>query len=467
MVREGLPFAVALALATLLSALAQNRTVYLSTRSGIALRGALTATIYEHALKLTPRGSVGLETGQVTNLVATDTQKLYDVMLEAHNIWSCPVIILAVMVLLWVMLGPELIIGVVLLMVFVPFVQFFVKRMLSIRKRRAALADKRINILTSMLQGIQVSKLNHYEGKIEESVGAVRGEEICLLRKELNMWGWVLSSAVVSPVIAAGISFTFYALVNGNVLEPSDAFAALLFFSILRFPINLTARVVGKTAQASDAARRISEFLRRESRPFQDTSIEGSPQTEAVINVTDATLTVSPENSLMLPIPGEEPETCSSKQSSGSRLSRQSSSSIHGSFTIRTTALQVYRSQVVAVIGRVGAGKTLLLRALLGELEAGDSKSAVSVRGKIAYAAQQPFILNATLRDNVLFGSDYEEPRYESVIDACCLREDIQRLGPAGDLTEIGERGVTLSGGKIWHLLVLSVVSLTLELRSD
>jgi len=239
-VREGMPYAITLALAALLGALAQSRTVFLSTRSGIALRAALTSTIYEHALRLSPEGSVGLTPGQVTNLVATDTQKIFDVMLEAHNIWSCPLVIVVVTVLLWVSLGPEFIVGVAILILFVPVVKFFISKMLRLRKQRAELSDVRINILTSMLEGIQVSKINHYESKIEESVGAIRDKEMRLLRRELRCWGWVMSSAIVSPLIATGVSFAFYALAGeGNVITASEAFSTLLYFSILRFPINL------------------------------------------------------------------------------------------------------------------------------------------------------------------------------------------------------------------------------------
>ena len=94
----------------------------------------------------------------------------------------------------------------------------------------------------------------------------------------------------------------------------------------------------------------------------------------------------------------------------------------------------------------MGSGKTVLLRSLLGELEAQDDTD-ITLDGIVSYASQQPFILNASLRENILFGSEFDSDMYERVLDACCLRPDILRLGPAGDLTEIGERGVTLSGG--------------------
>ena len=72
----------------------------------------------------------------------------------------------------------------------------------------------------------------------------------------------------------------------------------------------------------------------------------------------------------------------------------------------------------------------------------------VEKHGKLSYVPQTPFILNQTLRDNILFGLPFDNDRYEKVLDACCLRPELEQLGDAGDLTEIGERGVTLSGGQ-------------------
>jgi len=203
------------------------------------------------------------------------------------------------------------------------------------------------------------------------------------------------------------------------------------------------ARVVGKTAQASDAVRRVSEFLKRDTRPpFQDSDDDDIADNDTVINLANNSFSINPETPLLF----QEEKDRTPGRISISDDHEEASHDIKSSFTVQTTQLQVHRSEIVAVIGRVGSGKTMLLRALLGELQAQD-RSTVALRGKIAYASQQPFILNASFRNNVLFGSDFDEERYEKSLDACCLRQDIQRLGPAGDLTEIGERGVTLSGG--------------------
>jgi len=464
-VQEGLPFAFTLALGALVGALAQNRTVYLSTKSGIIIRAALTSAIYEHSLRLTPEGRMGLTVGEVTNLVAVDTQKLYDVMLEGHNLWSCPIILIVVSALLWVIMGPELVLGVATLILFLPLVKLLVGRMLKIRRGRSALTDVRINILTSMLQGVHVTKINHYESKIESLVGKVRKQEMKLLRKELGMWGWVLACAVVSPLVATAISFSFYSLVqDGNIMTAADAFSALLLFSILRFPINLTARLIGKIAQSTDSARRISKFLLRETRRTKTLHNNGNiTPTEDLSRVSRHTVVDLKQGTFTLRDDGDFPGLLDSSDDDASAIEeseKQVASSTRGmshdisdvneancEFFIRDVNFEVRRSNVLAVIGKVGSGKTLLLRALLGELPVSQD-TVMTISGKLSYASQKPFILNASLRENVLFGSDFDELRYEATLDACCLRHDIQRLGPAKDLTEIGERGVTLSGGK-------------------
>ena len=101
--------------------------------------------------------------------------------------------------------------------------------------------------------------------------------------------------------------------------------------------------------------------------------------------------------------------------------------------------------KLLAVIGPVGAGKSSLLMALLGEMP--NQTGTVSIEGKIGYTAQQPWVFSGTLRNNILFGQPYERIRYERVIKNCALRKDLEQL-PDGDYTLVGERGVTLSGGQ-------------------
>ena len=115
-------------------------------------------------------------------------------------------------------------------------------------------------------------------------------------------------------------------------------------------------------------------------------------------------------------------------------------------FKIFKFNVSVKKGEVLALVGPVGAGKSTLINGIIDEVPA-EPDTLVRTKGSVAYVPQTPFILNTTLRENILFGLLYDHDFYEKVLDACCLRPDIEQLGKAGDLTEIGERGVTLSGG--------------------
>eukprot|EP00984_Skeletonema_dohrnii_P028078 scaffold17909_cov127-Skeletonema_dohrnii-CCMP3373.AAC.3 len=119
-----------------------------------------------------------------------------------------------------------------------------------------------------------------------------------------------------------------------------------------------------------------------------------------------------------------------------------------GGFTLSGIDFSLKRGELLAVLGPVACGKSTLIQSLLQQCASSDKTSIMMASdAKLSYAAQTPFILSTTVRENVLFGLPFEKDRYEKVLDACCLRPDLL-LWPAGDLTEIGERGVTMSGGQ-------------------
>ena len=113
--------------------------------------------------------------------------------------------------------------------------------------------------------------------------------------------------------------------------------------------------------------------------------------------------------------------------------------------TLSGVTVDIQPGETVAVVGSVGSGKSSLLAALLGEVPI--VAGSVQVQGTIAYADQSPYITNATVKANILFGHEFHEERYEETVRVCCLGPDLASL-PDGDQTEIGERGVTLSGGQ-------------------
>jgi ATP-binding cassette, subfamily C (CFTR/MRP), member 1 len=126
-------------------------------------------------------------------------------------------------------------------------------------------------------------------------------------------------------------------------------------------------------------------------------------------------------------------------------------SDVAPSFEVAKFNISLRKGEVLAVCGPVGGGKSSLVNGIIGELSA-TATSVVKIIGPLFLVTQDPFILNTTIRENILFGRTMDQTLYDRVVDACCLRTDLDLLGRSKDLTEIGERGITLSGGKFFEI---------------
>ena len=153
-VSEGLPYAVSIFAVLFVNGFGNHRHRHLALKSGVAMRAAVVNIIYEHVLHLSPKGRTGLTSGEVTNLVAVDTQKLFEVAQEGHLVWSLPLSILLVTICLVIILGPTPLIGIFVLVCFVPFIERITSRMLAIRHKRTKMTDERVEIISAMLQGV-------------------------------------------------------------------------------------------------------------------------------------------------------------------------------------------------------------------------------------------------------------------------------------------------------------------------
>ena len=469
--KEGIPFVFLILIADMANAFGSHRQRFLAMKSGVTLRAAMLGSIYERVLQLTPRGKVGLTTGSINNLFAIDTQKIYEVTAEGHLLWSAPLSMLLVAIILMTIVGPSMAVGICLLLLFVPVVQFVSNKMMEIRRRRVKYSDLRVEIVNAMLQGIKVTKLNNYEERYTQRIMLVRNKELSLLRKELSFWSMVMAIQFISPVVASAGAFTAYVF-NGNVLTTADAFTALLLFNALRFPINYASRLVGKVAQARESARRISLYMRREIRASSGMTCFANETME--ITTADESFDDGPNDDRFdeegagscmadLSLSGREPllvvkdgAFINGGPSFTPSWDNVEPGASQGGFTVLGVDMSVRPGEVLAIVGPVGSGKSTIIDALIGEISVSPSTKFIT-GGKVAYASQVPFILNTSIRDNILFGNEFDLDRYNKVLDACCLRVDIEQFS-SGDMTEIGERGVTLSGGQKQRISLARVV---------
>jgi len=503
--RQGLQWSLWVTFLTLVNGLATQRYRHQAIKTGVALRSAMVNVIYKHALALSPSGKRGLTSGEINNLVAVDAQKLYEVTQELHLVWALPLSIGLVTWFLCMVMGPSTLVGIFSLAGFLPIIKAVTKKMTNARDKRVKLSDERVEIIVSMLMGMRNTKLNGYESKYQARIEAVRKKEMRYLAREQAWWATTLLMTVSSPVLATALTFATFVLTsspeNPHILTAADTFGVLLLFAGLRFPINYAGRLIGAVAQTISAIRRIASFLDRplregcqdgkskndncqsdslseiESLPLVLTrahfrvgvpgvpgasggqaasgrqSIEAIPE-DTTMYFEMSTVDTKADNSTdVKAVEKDETQTIASALENGGSRDNLS-------FTVGEFNFQLRRGEVMVVCGPVGSGKSTLINGILEEAEelplprepSEDGSTAAPIpmvqkSGRIAYAPQDPFILNLSLRENILFGSDLDLNRYNRVLDVCALRPDIEQLG-GSDLVQIGERGVTLSGGQ-------------------
>jgi ABC-type multidrug transport system fused ATPase/permease subunit len=226
----------------------------------------------------------------------------------------------------------------------------------------------------------------------------------------------------MSPLAVTVATFSAWELgvpgfVAPSVVTSAKAFTAIATFRQLQEPVRAYPTVISTLIMALVSVRRLQRFLLSEELKADavERRSDASPPHEAAVLVREADFMWSPL----------ETEAMSSP-------------------TLTGIDLRVESGATLAVCGTVGSGKSSLLAALLGQIP---STGTVMVAGRVAYVPQIAWIQNASLKDNVLFGRPYEEAAYRAALRTCALEADLPLL-PAGDLTEIGERGVTLSGGQ-------------------
>ena len=197
-------------------------------------------------------------------------------------------------------------------------------------------------------------------------------------------------------------------------MTASTVFTIAMLLNMIKFPINEAGQLLSKAALGAQAMHRISMFMKREVKETSaPAELSNVAPTKQVLQVRDGTFLIG--RSLVDPM--NKPDEVNNS----------------ASFTLSGIDFSVDRGEVVAVVGSVACGKSTLLQGVLGDTDKVDGTKVIH-DDNIAYASQTPFILSTTVRQNILFGSPFDEDTYERVLDACCLRPDLLQF-PAGDLT--------------------------------
>ncbi|KAJ3116713.1 hypothetical protein HDU96_008952 [Phlyctochytrium bullatum] len=453
----GFGYAMGILLLTCTSSVLQAYTLQVSVAYGVAVKGQLTAALYRKCLRLSGLGRSRFPAGTVLNLVSTDISRIELAFNQFNFVWTFPSWFLITVVLLLRIIGWPGLAGVAMMILFVPIQGLMIRRLMVLRKQSAGIADSRMKVgelpltskvsnaigldlqlISEILQGIRIIKYFAWEPHFLSKVAGYRDDELSKVRGAAYIRSVISSLGFAIPVISSAVTFLVYgAITPDNALDPSLIFAALALFNQLRQPVMWMPLMISSLGDAVVAFRRLQEVFDAPEAEF----LPGvDPDLPVGVRVVDGEFVwegVSEED-------GEAKEETKVTELGGGA----EEVGLVGAGprpTLRNINLEAPRGRLTAIVGAVGSGKSSLVSAMIGEMKC--NRGSVTFSGTVGYSTQQAWIVNASVKENILFGRPYDAAKYRRVVDACCLLPDFAVL-PDGDQSEIGERGINLSGGQ-------------------
>ncbi|KAE8988519.1 Multidrug resistance-associated protein 5 [Phytophthora rubi] len=451
---------------SLVAVLSLNYVFFLSARIGVNMRSLTMSLIYDKSLKLSSKARQEYTTGEILTLMSVDTERVFHFV--AHGPWLImgPLGFAISIMLVGVLFDfYSSVAGALVLLVVMVFSVQQSDRIAKLQKQLLKVIDERVKVTSEALQGIRVMKFYAWEDCLAQRVDWLRVREVALLRK-FHVYQVVNTVMLfVTPTSLSGVTLGLYMLIR-NYITVVQAFTLIAMVNICRTALNQLPQAIGGYSKAKISFARIDQYLGADEIVAQSLMSAPSPPThltstpcgfvhKGVISIRDAIFRwpgVSPVESVVVVTPATEELQVNDDDAGKSVASvvvqepRHSitSSNAQG-FQLEGVNLEIERGSLVMVVGKVGSGKSSLVNAILGEMPR--TSGVLEIGGRVAYVSQDTWIRNATLRDNILFEQEYDQERYAQVLDASQLAMDLRAL-PNGDATEIGERGINLSGGQ-------------------
>jgi ABC-type multidrug transport system fused ATPase/permease subunit len=395
------------------------------SQTGIRLKSSLISAVYMKSLRLSNGVRATQSTGNIVNLMAVDCQRVQDASQFGQHLWSAPLQIILCLASLYQLLGYSMFAGVTIMVITIPSNGLITTVLKNLQKQQMKNKDARSRLIAEVLSNMKSIKLFAWGQAFMNRIGHIRNDqELATLRKIGIVQAISSFTGSVSPFLVICSTFVVYVLAQKKPLTPEIVFPALTLFHLLASPLAVLPAAISAGAEATIAVGRLRAFF---------TADELQP--DAVIH--------------------EEAATDMGQESVNLRDATFTWDRYESKSALEDINFSAHVGQLCCLVGRVGAGKSSFIQAVLGDLY--KVHGTVTIHGSIAYVAQQPWVLNASVQDNITFGHRWDPEFYEETVKACALLEDFLQL-PNGDQTEVGDRGIILSGGQKARLTLARAV---------
>eukprot|EP00656_Telonema_subtile_P022979 TRINITY_DN2426_c0_g1_i4.p1 TRINITY_DN2426_c0_g1~~TRINITY_DN2426_c0_g1_i4.p1 ORF type:complete len:941 (-),score=342.43 TRINITY_DN2426_c0_g1_i4:107-2929(-) len=355
-----------------------------------------------------------------------------------HRVWTAPIIVLAAFGAVISLVGWSGLVGFSLMLLSIPATKKLGQLQMRVGKARIIASDVRVSLATEILQGIKVLKLYAWETAMQRKLEAAREEELRSLRTFTLTKALSIPVAMCVPPIASVATFITFVL-QGGELDAATAFTVVSFFVLVRMPFTILPMALPLFADCVVSFERFTAFFALAVQPLQ--AFERAAASKAL----PAELCIQQASFRHQVLTAEEKHQDEQEEDNPAVQPEGKKQHKEGGLTLAEISMRMGSSELVAAVGSVGAGKSSLISAVLSEIPR--VSGSVSVRGSVALVSQSPYVFNGTVQSNILFGAPMVQQRYTDCLHAAALLPDIDLLAE-GDLTEIGDRGVTLSGGQ-------------------
>ncbi|KAI9746617.1 MAG: hypothetical protein M1818_000330 [Claussenomyces sp. TS43310] len=422
---RGIAIALAMFAVSLGQTMALHQYFQRSFETGMRIKTALQAAIYGKSLRLSNEGRASKSTGDIVNYMAVDTQRLQDLTQYGQQLWSAPYQITLCLLSLYQLVGISMLAGLGAMIIMIPINGIIARLMKTLQKAQMRNKDARTRLITEIINNMKSIKLFAWGSAFMNKLNYVRNDlELKTLRKIGAAQAFANFTWSTTPFLVSCTTFTVFVLTQDRPLTTEIVFPALTLFNLLTFPLAMLPMVISSIIEASVAVSRLTAFFVAEELQDDAVNVEAPVEElgEESIKIEDATF-------------------------SWNRHETKNA--------LEDVNFSAAKGELTCIVGRVGAGKSSFLESILGNLY--KVKGEVTIRGSVAFVAQQAWVMNASVKENIIFGHRWDSVFYEKTVKACALLEDFSQL-PDGDETEVGERGISLSGGQKARLTLARAV---------